>query len=358
MFARNALPSSSRPTSLVSRALKHPRNTPITHRRPQQVRNFLAIVHQGHEAWRLSFGRNPVKLEPGLRIMIPFYHTIQEVDLRETSVTITDLTCYTSDNVPVHVSGSLFFRVRDSYDACFAVDNFEKNVANIGTSAVRSVIGHFTYDEVIADRNKINGRLHEVIGGSINRWGVDCTRFEIQNFKPSNREVEKQLELQMAAERERRKQILDTQAKVNIAEGNKQRMILESEGKLQSQLNDSAGQKQKLILESEGAREAAKNEGEAIAQQVEILARSLAVPSSEPTDADRRKALDALLEYKRLEQLRAIANGHGNSTYFFGDAKGTNTGRDAYEVDNNEKWKRSLDARNPIRSESLVNSKA
>ena len=88
MFARNALPSSSRSTSLVSRALKHPRNTSIAHRRPQQVRNFLAIVHQGHEAWRLSFGRNPVKLEPGLRIMIPFYHTIQEVDLRETSVSL------------------------------------------------------------------------------------------------------------------------------------------------------------------------------------------------------------------------------------------------------------------------------
>ena len=88
MFARNALPSSSRSTSLVSRGLKHPRNTSIAHRRPQQVRNFLAIVHQGHEAWRLSFGRNPVKLEPGLRIMIPFYHTIQEVDLRETSVSL------------------------------------------------------------------------------------------------------------------------------------------------------------------------------------------------------------------------------------------------------------------------------
>ena len=88
MFARNALPSSSGSTSLVSRALKHPSNTPITHRRSQQVRNFLAIVHQGHEAWRLSFGRNPVKLEPGLRIMIPFYHSIQEVDLRETSVSL------------------------------------------------------------------------------------------------------------------------------------------------------------------------------------------------------------------------------------------------------------------------------
>lgn len=62
------------------------------------------------------------------------------------------------------------------------------------------------------------------------KWGVQCTRFEVQNFHPSNRDVEKQLELQMAAERERRKQILDTQALVNVAEGHKQRTILESEG--------------------------------------------------------------------------------------------------------------------------------
>ena len=100
---------------------------------------------------------------------------------------------------------------------------------------------------MIGDRNKINLKLHEVIGGSINvirllfylsynmliffqKWGVDCTGFEVQNFKPSNREVEKQLELQMAAERDRRKKILDTQALVNVAEGHKQRVILESEG--------------------------------------------------------------------------------------------------------------------------------
>jgi regulator of protease activity HflC (stomatin/prohibitin superfamily) len=49
-------------------------------------------------------------------------------------------------------------------------------------------------------------------------------------FHPSHREVEKQLELQMQAERERRKQILDTQALINVSEGQKQRSILESEG--------------------------------------------------------------------------------------------------------------------------------
>ena len=56
---------------------------------------------------------------------------------------IKELAGFTSDNVPVIISGSLFFRVRDSYHACFSVDNFQQNVANIGTSAMRSIIGHF-----------------------------------------------------------------------------------------------------------------------------------------------------------------------------------------------------------------------
>ena len=89
-----------------------------------------------------------------------------------------------------------------------------------------------------------------MIGDSISQWGVECTKFEIQSFQPANREVEvrkffwnisahhahlfviskRQLELQMEAERNRRKQLLDTQAQINVAEGQKQRVILESEG--------------------------------------------------------------------------------------------------------------------------------
>jgi len=140
----------------------------------------------------------------------------------------------------------------------------------------------------------------------------------------------------MAAERDRRKQILDTQALVNVAEGHKQRAILESEAKLQSQLNAATGHKQQSILESEGRREAAQNEGVALAAQVKILAEAIS-GSSNATEEHLSQALDALLEVRRLEQLKAIASGPGNSTYFFGEAKAAK--RDPYLVENMEKWK-------------------
>ena len=108
-------------------------------------------------------------------------------------------------------------------------------------------------------------------------------------------------------------------------------------------MNTSAGEKQRLILESEGLLAAAQNEGEALSQQVRILAKSLARPGQEPSEEERRRALDALVELRRIEQLKAIANGTGNSTYFFGDAKGT--GRDAYEVENMERLKKSNESK-------------
>jgi regulator of protease activity HflC (stomatin/prohibitin superfamily) len=69
--------------------------------------------------------------------------------------------------VPVTCSGSLFYRIVDGYKACFAISDVQNNIRNTGTSAVRSVLGHFTYDQVIGDRNELNKRLNTVIGNSI-----------------------------------------------------------------------------------------------------------------------------------------------------------------------------------------------
>lgn len=109
---------------------------------------------------------------------------MQDVDIRETSINLKGLgkpcseTClgarsdasipvaFTSDNVPVSVSGSLFFRIRDSYSACFSVHDVHFNVEKLGTSAMPSVIGQFTYDKIISDRNRLNTKLHEVIGST------------------------------------------------------------------------------------------------------------------------------------------------------------------------------------------------
>lgn len=320
-------------------------------------RNFLTIVAQGQEGWRLSLGRSPVKLTPGLNIAIPFYHQVTILDVRESSVNIPNLPGYTADNVPVLCSGSLFYRINDSYKACFEVSQVEQNVQNIGTSAMRSVLGTFTYDQVIADRNELNKQLNSTIGSSISNWGVDCTRFEVQSFQPANREVERQLELQMEAERNRRKQLLDTQAQINVAEGQKQRVILESEGHLEAKSNEADAKYKTVFREAEARQQQSLMESTALAQQVDNIARSLA-PSAEAVTAEHRKlALATLVELRRLEQLRAIAESKSNSTYFFGDKSALGVGsNDAFNVDYAQNVKAGLEKQDAVKGGGVAAS--
>ncbi|KAK7052406.1 PHB domain-containing protein [Favolaschia claudopus] len=311
-------------------------------------RTFITIIEQGKEGWRLSLGRDPVRLTPGLNLNIPIYHSLQKIDLRESSISIPHLTGYTADNVPVTCSGSLFYRIVDGYKACFAISDVDNNIRNTGTSAVRSVIGHFTYDQVISDRNELNKRLNTVIGNSIANWGVECTRFEIQSFQPANREVERQLELQMEAERNRRKQLLDTQAQINVAEGQKQRVILESEGHLAAKSNEADAAFKTVVREAEARKQQALMEASALASQIDAIAQAVAAPGSAPGPAERGQALNALVELRRLDQLRAIAGNAGKGTYFFGNqaalgvGMGLGGGGDAFNVDYAEQVKAGL----------------
>lgn len=86
-------------------------------------------------------------------------------------------------------------------------------------------------------------------------------------------------------------------------------------------------------------------EASAIAQQVENIARSIAEDKENIRPADRQRALNTLVELKRLEQLRAIAQSQSNSTYFFGDKAALGMSSDAFNVDYAQNIKAGLDTK-------------
>ena len=122
-------------------------------------RSFFTIVHQGTVGIREFLGMNKVLLKPGIHWKIPIFHLFRYIDLREDKILINKAHAYTNDNVPVTVSGNLFFRVEDSMKATYSVTKFKEALAALGQSAVRSVVGTFEYDSIIKDRQKINQEL-------------------------------------------------------------------------------------------------------------------------------------------------------------------------------------------------------
>lgn len=260
-----------------------------------QKRAFVTVIHQAEIAYREFLGSNRKRLDPGLRLNLPILHSIRRINMREALIPIPELEVYTKDNVPVTIAGSLFFKPENAEKLCYEVENYKQAISAVGQSGFRAVIGRFEFDEIIADRNRINGELMKVLENSTEKWGIMCTRCEIQHFGPQNNNVAQQLERQMDAERRRRENELDTQAQIRTAEGTKQKAVLESEGEMEAAKNEANAMKYKMDLEAQ-----------ALADQVRILTQQVGSPST---------ASQILLEMKRLEHLKEIANGE-NRVYF------------------------------------------
>ena len=281
------------------------------------VRGFVTVIHQAEIAYRELLGGNRVKLEPGLRLDLPILHSIKRIDMREGMVPIPNLHAYTKDNVPVLVNGTLFYKPVDAEKACYEVSDYKDAIAKTGESCFRAVVGNFEFDQIIAQRNELNNELMRVIGKSVARWGMECGRCEVQHFGPQNTSVAQQLEKQMEAERRRRENELDTQARIRTAEGAKAQAVLVSEGELVAAKNRSEGAKIETTLKSEGELAAAKNRADAAKYQMDMEAKALADQVAILTKVTKNEemAINLLLERKRLEHLQAMAQ-KDNRIYF------------------------------------------
>ena len=161
---------------------------------------------------------------------------------------------------------------------------------------MRAVIGQFEYDEIVRERAAINISLNKNIGTSVDKWGLTCTNFEVSNFEPQNKEIARQLELQMEAERKRRENELNTLAIIRTAEGTKQTNILVSEGEFIKKQNEANAFKYTVEVETQ-----------VLAKQIEILSKQF--------NNNSNLAANFLLEKERLKHLQKMADTN-NKVYF------------------------------------------
>lgn len=278
--------------SFTQKAIK-----PSSFQKAIKQRGFFTVVNQGYEAYRELLGQSRTHLKPGIRWNIPFFHTLQKVDMREQTSSVDSLLAYTKDNVPVVVAGSLFYQVFDSEKACYGVNDYKSAVHNIGQSTVRSLVGRFEYDKISSERSALNIELQKSICDATEEWGIRCTKFEIQNFAPENDQIARQLERQMEAERMRRSNELEVQAKIRTAEGDKLSSIYKSEG-----------EKQSLQNISDARRYDTEQQTNAYANQIQTLVEQLGDPTL---------ASSFIIEMSRIKAMNAIAESKGKDKIYF-----------------------------------------
>ena len=159
----------------------------------------------------------PAPKGPGLFILIPVVDRMVKVDLRTITLTIPPQEVITKDNVPVRVNAVAYFRIVAPKDAIVHIENFMVATSQIAQTTLRSVLGQHVLDELLSEREKINGILQGIIDESTAPWGIKVSIVEVKDVEiPSS--MQRAMARQAEAERERRAKIINAEGEFQAAE--------------------------------------------------------------------------------------------------------------------------------------------
>lgn len=147
---------------------------------------------------------------PGLIILIPGLEKMVKVDLRLVTMDIPSQDIISKDNVTLKVNGVVYFKVSDPQHAIITVENYYHATAQIAQTTLRSVIGQYELDEILAHRDKINLRLQEILDDLTGPWGIKITNVEVKAIDLPV-EMQRAMAKQAEAEREKRAKIISAQ---------------------------------------------------------------------------------------------------------------------------------------------------
>jgi len=229
---------------------------------------MIKIVPQ-QEAWVVEkLGRFDKVLEPGLTLLIPIIQRVAyKHTLKEEAIDVTAQTAISNDNVTLLIDGVLYVKIIDAVAASYGVNNPYNAITQLAQTTMRSEIGKLPLDRTFEERESLNVAIVAAINQAAVNWGIQCMRYEIKDIQPPQT-ILKAMELQVAAERQKRAQILESegnrQSKINQAEGEKAQVVLSSEASYTDQVNRARGEAEAVLCVAE-----------ATAKSIEVVANAI-----------------------------------------------------------------------------------
>jgi regulator of protease activity HflC (stomatin/prohibitin superfamily) len=167
----------------------------------------VRIVKQYERGVLFRLGRVIGTREPGLRWIIPIVDVLHRVSLRVVTMPIQSQGIITHDNVSVDVSAVAYYRVVDPVKSVVAIENVRAAIDQIAQTTLRKVVGQHTLDETLAETDRINLDIREILDVTTVEWGIEVTLVELKDIQLPD-SMKRAMARQAEAEREKRAKII------------------------------------------------------------------------------------------------------------------------------------------------------
>lgn len=229
----------------------------------------VRIVPQQHSWVVERLGKFHGALSSGIQIIVPFFDRVAyRFDMREIPMDVPEQVCITRDNTRLSVDGVLYYQITNAQNAAYGTIDVVTAVVQLVQTTMRAEVGKLALDECLSQRETLNKGVVDVLTQAGSSWGVKVLRYEIRNLTPPE-EIQKAMELQLTAERQKR-------AVIAKSEGDRQQAINLSEGQKQSQINNAEGDRQSAILRADGQAQAIATVAAATAKAINDIGHAVA----------------------------------------------------------------------------------
>jgi regulator of protease activity HflC (stomatin/prohibitin superfamily) len=162
-------------------------------------------------------GRLVAARGPGIIYVLPLVERMQRIELRTITMEVPPQDVITKDNVSVKVSAVLYFRVIDANKAVVEVADYLFATSQLAQTTLRSVCGQAELDELLAEREKINSHLQEILDSQTGPWGIKVVTVEVKQIDLPQ-EMQRAIARQAEAERERRAKVINAEGEFQAAQ--------------------------------------------------------------------------------------------------------------------------------------------
>ena len=179
--------------------------------------NTIKILKEYERGVIFLLGRFQKVKGPGLIILIPGIQKMVKVDLRVIVLDVPTQDVISRDNVSVKVNAVIYFRIVDPEKAIIRVANVFEATSQLSQTTLRSVLGQHELDDMLAERDKLNTDIQNLLDARTDNWGIKVANVEIKHVDLDESMI-RAIAQQAEAERARRAKVINAEAEKQAAE--------------------------------------------------------------------------------------------------------------------------------------------